>query len=66
MNMKSSEMLYILQQDQRFITLTLATLKSLRLKHRFLFQNSTIADQEAARQTAYNVVLQHLKSGQSA
>jgi hypothetical protein len=66
MNMKSSEMLHILQQDPRFTSLTLATLKSLRLKHRFLFQNSTQADQEVARQTTYNVVLQHLKSGQSA
>ena len=66
MNMKLSEMLYILQQDPRFASLTLPTLKSLRLKHRFLFQNYTEADQEVARQTAYNVVLQHLKSGQSA
>jgi hypothetical protein len=30
-------MLYILQQDLRFTNLTLATLKSLRLKYRFLF-----------------------------
>src|SRR5436305_12038473 len=66
MNMKSSEMLYILHQDLRFTNLTLSTLKSLRLKHRFLFRNASTSDQEYANQTAYNIVLQHLKSGQSA
>jgi hypothetical protein len=66
MNMKSFEMLHILQQDLRFTNLTLATLKSLRLKHRFLFRNSRRFDQEVAFQTAYNIVLQHLKSRQSA
>lgn len=59
-------MLFILQQDQRFTTLSLATLKSLRLKHQLLFRNYSGADQEVAYQTAFNVVLQHLKSGQSA
>jgi hypothetical protein len=59
-------MLYILNQDERFSKLTLSTLKSLRLKHRFLFQNSTKADQETAREIASQVVLQHLQSGQSA
>jgi hypothetical protein len=66
MNVKSSEMLYILQQDPRFTNLTFSTLKSLRLKHRFLFQNHSKADQEVALQTAHDVVLQHLKTGQSA
>ena len=59
-------MLYILQQDPRFKNLTLSKLKRLRLKHRFLFRNYTRTDQEVALQTAYDVVLQHLKSGQSA
>jgi hypothetical protein len=56
-NVKSSEMLYILQQDLRFTNLTSAALKSLRLKHRFLFQNHLKADQEVALQTAHDVVL---------
>jgi hypothetical protein len=59
-------MLYILCQDPRFTNLTLATLKSLWLKHRFLFRNSKRSDQEVALQTAHDIVLQHLKSGQSA
>ena len=66
MNINSSEMLYILQEDPRFTSLTLATLKRLRLKHRFLFRNYSEADQELAHQTAYDIVLQHLQSGQSA
>src|SRR5436305_13232797 len=48
MNMKSSEMLSILQQDPRFTSLTLATLKTLWLKHRFLFRNYSNADKEVA------------------
>jgi hypothetical protein len=63
MNMKSSEMLHILQQDPQFTNLTLTTLKSLQLKHRFLFWNYKRSNQEVALQTAHDIVLQHLKSG---
>ena len=59
-------MLHILQQDPRFTTLTPHALKCLRLKHRFLYRNNTLADQERATQIAHDVVLQHLKTGQSA
>ena len=59
-------MLYILQQNPRFTTLSPDTLKKLRLKNRFIYRNSTQADQELAEHTARNIVLQHLKSGQSA
>ena len=46
--------------------LTPRALKSLRLKHRFLFQNSTLEDQEFAARIVHDIVLQHLKTGQSA
>jgi transposase InsO family protein len=59
-------MLCILREDTRYMMFTPRALKSLRLKHRFLFQNSTLGDQEFAAQIAHDIVLQHLKTGQSA
>jgi hypothetical protein len=59
-------MLYILQKKPQYLTLTLKTLKRLQLKHRFQYRNRTIETQEAAWEIAYKVVLQHLKTRQSA
>ena len=59
-------MLCILRDDPRYIMLTPRALKRLRLQHRFLFQNSTPESQEFAAQIAHDIVLQYMKTGQSA
>ena len=59
-------MLYILHKNPEYATISPDILKRLRLKHGFRYRNRTLATREDAWEVAREVVLQHLKSGQSA
>ena len=66
MNVTLKEMLYILQKNPEYSTITLRNLKSIRLQNGLQYRNRTTSAQEAAWEVAQEVVKRHLESGQSA
>ncbi|KAI9748093.1 MAG: hypothetical protein M4579_007315 [Chaenotheca gracillima] len=64
-NMSSKNMLRALNEFEGYPELSSWGLKDLRLRHRLLFQNTTIEGQNQAKQLAEELVQQQLESGQS-